>query len=77
MRRQITKWGNSLAVRIPRAFAAQIGVEEGSSVEVTATGDRLVVRRAGTTLAELVGGITPENRHGATDFGPRRGREVW
>jgi antitoxin MazE len=77
MRSQVTKWGNSLAVRIPRAFAKQAGFEEGSTVDIIAEPDRIVLVKPVPSLKELVDRITPENRHEETDWGPPRGREIW
>lgn len=77
MRIRATKWGNSLAVRIPRAYAEQIGVSEGAAIEITASGDTLVLRRPRYTLEALVAGVTPRNLHGETDWGSAVGREAW
>jgi antitoxin MazE len=77
---ELAKWGNSLAVRIPRAVAERAGVAEGDrvSLEVSPSGD-VVIRRARPrySLDDLVGQITARNRHGATDWGGPRGRESW
>ena len=35
MHTKVQKWGNSLALRIPRSFAAEAQVEEGSTVDVS------------------------------------------
>ena len=75
----IQKWGNSLAVRIPRAVALQIHVADGDKVELKVNADSLVVRSARRRyrLGDLVRRITPKNRHGETDWGKPRGKEVW
>jgi antitoxin MazE len=76
----IARWGNSLAVRLPKAVAEKAGLSEGDpiDVKVSGTGD-IVLRRTRRryTLDELVAGITPENRHEEIDFGPPVGKEVW
>lgn len=77
MRTQVTKWGNSLAVRLPRTFAKQAGFTDGSAVDLTIERDRIVLSKPVPRLAELVARITPENRHDETDWGPQRGREAW
>jgi antitoxin MazE len=77
MRWTIGKWGNSLALRIPQSVAEQLGVREGSQVEVTASDEVLVVRKPRHTLDSLVKGITPENRHDEVDFGRPEGMEEW
>jgi len=75
---QIVKWGNSLAVRIPKLVAEEAGVAEGDPIELQAdTGAiRLSRRDRVPTLRELVSKITPENRHGETLASPEVGKEV-
>jgi antitoxin MazE len=79
MKTQLAKWGNSLALRIPSAFAEEIRVAEGTEVDVAVSRGRLVITPAARTysLEELVDGITAENRHDETDWGGAVGREVW
>jgi antitoxin MazE len=79
MRTQIGKWGNSLAIRIPAAYAKDLGLADGMEVEVSVVDHSMVVSpsKAAYTLEELVAGITPKNRHSETDWGPPVGREVW
>jgi antitoxin MazE len=75
---QLAKWGNSLAVRIPKAVAEEARLREGDSVVVEALDGRIEVRRGEKipTLEELVAKITPQNRHKETDWGPARGKEI-
>ncbi len=73
----VAKWGDSLAVRIPKAIAEQWGVQEGTAVEIRAQQDRVVLRRKSFVLADLVAQITPENRHPEQDFGSAQGVEEW
>jgi antitoxin MazE len=73
----MAKWGNSLAVRIPRAFADQLGVAEGSAVEIAAAGNAITLRKPAYALETLLAGITPENLHGETVTGRPVGREAW
>ena len=79
MKTQIGKWGNSLAVRIPGAYAKDLRLEEGMQLELTVVDGGLLLqpKREALTLEQLVAGITPENVHGETDWGPSVGREVW
>jgi antitoxin MazE len=74
---QIVKWGNSLAVRIPKDIAEQARMKEGDSVMLKAAKGRIELRRAKKipSLEELVAQITPENRHPETDWGPDVGHE--
>ncbi len=76
----ISKWGNSLAVRIPLALAKQAGLTEGDSVAVALEPDGAIVLRATRKrydLAELVGQITRKNRHKETGWGKPQGKEAW
>ena len=75
---QIVRWGNSLAVRIPKLVAEEAGVSEGDPIELEAEhGEiKLTLRERVPSLKELVSRITPENRHGETPVGPEVGKEV-
>ena len=79
MHAQVAKWGNSLAVRIPKAVARETGLTQGTTVQMTtANGGLLIIpaeRRYG--LKALVSGITPQNRHAEADWGGPVGQEVW
>ena len=80
MKVQIQKWGNSLALRIPKAFAVESNVTGGSTVEVSMENGNIVVkpiREPMYTLEELVERITDENRHEEIDWGRPVGNEVW
>ena len=79
VRTRISKWGNSLAVRLPKPFMDELGLGEGAEVEITLRDGQLVLSAAGReyALKELVEGITADNRHQETDWGRPRGREVW
>ncbi len=76
------KWGNSLALRVPKAFADEIGASDGKAADMTVSNGKLVIeisrrRKRRYTLDELVAGITPDNRHGESDWGPAVGNEAW
>ncbi len=79
MTTRLAKWGNSLAVRIPRVLAEQVGLEEGSELGISVSRGKLILSPAPGAygLDQLVDGITPENRHDAIDWGAPVGREVW
>ena len=78
MQVNISKWGNSLGVRVPKDVAAKLGLTEGSRVDISVEGDRLVIStsRPVFTLAELLVGMTPESMRDAFDWGPEVGREI-
>lgn len=75
----VQRWGNSLAIRIPKAFAAQAQLSENTDVDISLEGDRIVVTPARRTwsLRELVDDITPENTHREVHWGERTGKESW
>jgi len=77
---RVQRWGNSLALRIPKAFASELGLDPGSAVELALEDGALSVRpspAAAYRLEELLSGLTAANRHGEDDFGPPAGGEVW
>ena len=80
MKTSVQKWGNSLALRIPKAFAEQTRLRKGASVSLTLQNGSMVVKPLGRrkySLKELVSKITPQNRHPETDWGPPVGKEIW
>lgn len=77
---QISKWGNSLAVRIPTAIAKEAELSEGDPLSVRVAEDGSIVIRPARRrykLEDLLEGMKPSQRHPETDWGPPRGREVW
>jgi antitoxin MazE len=76
---QIARWGNSLAIRIPKALATELDLDESAEVEISVENGRLVLTpvRPGYTLEQLVAGISDDNLHGETDTGAPVGAEVW
>jgi antitoxin MazE len=80
MRARVQKWGNSLAVRIPSAFAREAALAKDSDVDLALENGRLIitpVRQQRYVLEEMLDRITPENIHEEVDFGPPMGREEW
>ncbi|MEI7709409.1 MAG: AbrB/MazE/SpoVT family DNA-binding domain-containing protein [bacterium] len=71
MTTKIQKWGNSLAVRIPKIFAENLKWKKGTPVYFKQLGDSLVISSTHSkyTLEKLVAGITPKNRHKEFDWG--------
>jgi antitoxin MazE len=77
MRATVRKWGNSLAIRIPRPVADELALEESIELDLRVENGKLVASPARRwTLEELVAGITAENQHDEVDWGERVGREV-
>jgi len=66
MKTRVRKWGNSLALRIPKSFASEVGLKNESPVEVSTEDVKLViapVAKPEFTLKQLLAKITPENIH--------------
>ncbi len=80
MKTRVQKWGNSLALRIPKSFAEEAGLHAGAAVEVSVLEGKLIVqaiRPQPLTLEQLLRGVTDENLPGEWDTGPAVGKEVW
>jgi len=80
MRTNIKKWGNSLALRIPKSFAREVGVDCNMSVDVQVEDGKLIVvpvKDAPITLEWLLEQITEDNIHGEVDTGTAIGKEAW
>lgn len=75
----VQRWGNSLAIRIPKPFAVETDLQENSEVDIALDGDRIVVSpaRKEWRLGDLVKAISPQNLHRETSWGDSAGREVW
>ncbi len=77
---QVSKWGNSLALRIPKALAEGAQLREGDPVSLSVKPDgRVVIQpaRRRYRLKQLVSRITAKNRHKETDWGKPVGKEIW
>lgn len=80
METQLSKWGNSLAVRIPKTAADKASLREGDRLELLVAEDGAVTLRpvrGQRVLADLVADITPENRPAEAHWGGPVGGEAW
>jgi antitoxin MazE len=79
MRTRVQKWGNSLAVRIPKPFAEGAGLQASAEVEISLVeGEvRLAPVRRRWQLRRLLSGVTKRNLHSEVEAGPVVGRETW
>ncbi len=80
MRTKLVKWGNSLGLRIPKVFAKDLGLDEGSEIDLILNDGCVVitpVHPRTLELADLLAGITGDNLHGETDTGDAVGGESW
>ncbi|MBF0245617.1 MAG: AbrB/MazE/SpoVT family DNA-binding domain-containing protein [Planctomycetes bacterium] len=79
MKAQIQKWGNSLALRIPKAFAEEISIDHGSNVELSLKKGSLVIHPVETraySLDEFLSRVNKDNIHAEFDFGSPVGKEL-
>lgn len=77
---KVKKWGNSLALRIPKAYANEAGLKDNSQVEISIVDGKLVIvpsDRTKYSLEELLDQINEDNLHREVDTGNARGREIW
>lgn len=80
MKTRVQKWGNSLAVRIPKALAVEMHLEHNTEVNVSLEDDKIVVQpvvKPQFSLDQLLEEVTEENLHKETDTGPAVGQEAW
>jgi antitoxin MazE len=80
MQTTIQKWGNSLAVRIPKAFVKEAHVAYGTRVDLTVDDGKIVIdphTESEYKLEELLRGVTRRNLHAEVQTGDAAGREVW
>jgi len=78
MRATISKWGNSLGLRIPRGLAEDAGLAEGSVVELRLEDGRIVAEPVmAEKLGALLAKVTPKNCHRELFVDTPRGRETW
>jgi antitoxin MazE len=76
----VAKWGNSLAIRIPKSVAEQAHVTEGIGIDFSVEGNSIIItpqKRRKYTLDELLEGMTPENFHSEFETGNAVGNEDW
>ncbi len=77
---KIQKWGNSLALRIPKALAAEAQLQNGSLVEISIVEGKIIITPVpapGWPLDELLAGITTDNLHPEVGTGFAVGNEAW
>lgn len=80
METTISKWGNSLALRIPESFARQAGLKLNAPVVLSFRNSELIItlaRQPAEQLEDLLDQVTESNQHGEVDTGLPVGNEVW
>ena len=80
MRVQIQKWGNSLALRIPKVFVHEANLCQGAAVDIGIKENCIIVKpllKKKYSLKSLLVAVNKVNAHKQEDFGERQGREIW
>jgi antitoxin MazE len=80
METRVQKWGNSLALRIPKPLADEIGLKDNSSVQLSLHNQQLIIipmLKPAFSLEALLAQVTEANRHGEVSTGPAIGGEAW
>ncbi len=74
----LKRWGNSIGLRIPKGIADSLGLKADDMVDIHASQDGLVVKKARRKyiLKDLLSRVTPENRHNPIDWGGPKGNEL-
>jgi len=80
MKTRVQKWGNSLALRIPKSFAIEVGLQRETAIEISLADGKLVitpVAKPNLTLKQLLAKVTKENLHHEINTGSAAGNETW
>ena len=79
METKVQKWGNSLAIRIPKSYAKDIDIIQGSLIDISKDNDRIILKpkRKKEKLSDLLAQITQDNIHEEIDTGKNVGNEIW
>jgi antitoxin MazE len=78
MKTRVQKWGNSLALRIPKSLADEAGLNDESLVEISLHDGQINIKPLyHYELTDLLAQIRDENKHGEIDTGEAQGNEAW
>ena len=77
MRTNVRQWGNSIGIRIPKPFAKEMGITDGSELEINVLDRKIVLSKPKISLSQLLEKITVDNLHAETDTGFIKGKEIW
>jgi antitoxin MazE len=80
MKTRVHKWGNSLALRIPKPYATEVGLEPDALVELSVSEGRLVVRPLSEppySLDQLLAQLAEHHAHSPVHAEPAVGNESW
>ena len=77
MKINVRQWGNSIGVRIPKIFANETGIFNGTEIEIYVVDNKIVLYKSHLTLKNLLDKVTADNIHAETDTGSIKGKEIW
>lgn len=80
MQTKIKKWGNSLALRIPKSFALHANLRQDELVDITIDKEKIIITPIGEkeySLDELLECVSEDNLHVEFDTGVPVGKEIW
>ena len=80
MQTKIQKWGNSLALRIPKSFAINANLRQNETVDLAIDKEKIIITLIGEKeylLNNLLEGISENNLHSEFDTGAPVGKEIW
>lgn len=76
----LSRWGNSLGLRLPKAIARAAGLDAGDSVLIETCEDGIRIRKSNKqprySLEALLDQVTDENRHAPVEWGEAQGGEL-
>ncbi len=77
--RKLVRWGNGMAIRIPKALLRDANLQEGDTLSLTVRSGTIIAKPVKTkpVLEDLLAKVTPENVHGEAEWGTPRGKEAW
>ena len=76
---KITKWGNSLGIRLPQSLIQKVGWQEGEQITITTNENQIIlsVAKPKYCLEELLKNANPEDQQSEIDWGESRGAEIY
>lgn len=80
MKTRVQKWGDNLALCIPKPFATRVGLQHNSPVELSLVNGKIIIApviEPALTLELLLAQINQDNVHGEIETGPAIGKEAW
>ena len=79
MQTKIKKWGNSLAVRIPKLLAFDVNLKQNEWIDISIGKNSIVITPIGEkeySLEKFLKGVSKNNLHGEFDTGAPVGKEI-